>query len=83
MEPGSSLLSSQKPKIISHIHNKLNIVPNIKIYFAKFRFIIIVTDMIIAKQRFGKHVPAATNSRGIINCSTTVPVAMFKYRKIE
>lgn len=36
------------------------------------RSIIIVTNMIIARQWFGKHVPDATNSREIIHWWATV-----------
>jgi hypothetical protein len=31
-----------------------------------------VTNIIIARQRFGKHVAAATNRRGIVHCKATI-----------
>jgi hypothetical protein len=40
-------------------------------------------NMTISRQRFGKHVPAATNSRGIIHCWAMVPAATVKPRKTE
>jgi hypothetical protein len=41
------------------------------------------SNIIIAKQRVGKHVPAATNSPKIIHCWTMVLTETVKHRKIE